>query len=512
MRRLAACLALSTILTSTSAAQTGAVDAAVREFDAYVAKAARDWGVPGLAIAVVRNDSVLLARGYGVRQLGAPGAVDRQTLFGIMSTTKAMTAAAVAMLVDEGKLGWDDPVAKWLPELQLADAYVTRELRVRDLLTHSAGLGNADRLWVRGDLGTAEILRRVRWLEPAYSFRSSFMYQNVMYGAAGEVIARASGMSYPEFLRTRLFVPLGMARSYPTHGAMVAARDANTSRAHYRIRDTVRVIDEVAVDALPAAGSVWSTAADMARWARFLLDSARVEGRRLISSRAFAELFRPQVIVPDAEFYPTTRRTNPHWTTYGLGWFQQDYAGRFLAFHTGSLDGRTAIIGLVPDARMGVVVLGNLDHAEVRHALMLRAVDTFTRGGPARDWSTELLALYGDLRRRADSSRVAADARHVAGTRPSHPLAAYAGTYVHRAYGPIVVTEQGGALRLRAGVGPQNEGRLTHWQYDSFRVLYGDGRDAPRLVQFIVGVNGAVSRLLLGGNEELAFVRTGTRD
>jgi CubicO group peptidase (beta-lactamase class C family) len=508
MRRLAAGLALSTTLASPARAQTRSVDAAVREFDAYATKAARDWGVPGLAIAVVRNDSVLLARGYGVRQLGAPGAVDEHTLFGIMSTTKAMTAAAVAMLVDEGKLGWDDPVSKWLPELQLADPYVTRELRVRDLLTHSAGLGNADRLWGRGDFGTAEILRRLRWLEPAYSFRSSFRYQNVMYGAAGEVIARASGTSYSEFLRARLFAPLGMTRSYPTHRAMAAARDANTSRAHYRIHDTVRVIGEDTVDALPAAGSVWSTVTDMARWARFLLDSARVNGQRLISARAFAQLFQPQVIVPDAEFYPTTRLTRPHWTTYGLGWFQQDYAGRFLAFHTGSLDGRTAIIGLVPDAHMGVVVLGNLDHAEVRHALMLRAVDIFAGGAPARDWSTELLALYGDLRRRADSSRLAADARRVAGTRASLPPAAYAGTYVHRVYGPIVVTETGGSLRLRAGVGSQNEAALSHWHYDTFRATYGDGRDAPRLVQFIVGVNGAVTRLLLGGSEELAFVRT----
>lgn len=507
MRRLAACLFFFTILTSNAAAQTRSVDATVREFDAYAAKAARDWGVPGLAIAVVRNDSVLLARGYGVRELGAPGAVDEHTLFGIMSTTKAMTAAAVAMLVDEGKLGWDDPVSKWLPELQLADPYATRELRVRDLLTHSAGLGNADRLWIRGDLGTAEILRRLRWLEPAYSFRSSFTYQNVMYGAAGEVIARAAGTSYPEFLRARLFAPLGMTRSHPTHAAVAAARDPNTSRAHYRIRDTVRAIDEDVVDALPAAGSVWSTASDMARWARFLLDSGRVNGRRLISARAFAQLFQPQVIVPDAEFYPTTRLTRPHWTTYGLGWFQQDYAGRFLAFHTGSLDGRTAIIGLVPDARVGIVVLGNLDHAEVRHALMLRAIDTFAGGAPSRDWSTDLLALYGDRRRLADSARVAAESRRVAGARPSLPLPSYAGTYVHRVYGPIVVTERGGALRLREGAGPQNEAPLTHWHYDTFRATYGDGRDAPRLVQFVIGVNGTPTRLLIGGNEGLAYVR-----
>jgi CubicO group peptidase (beta-lactamase class C family) len=181
----------------------------------------RDWEVPGLSIAVVRNDTVLLARGYGVRALGEAGTVDEHTLFGIMSTTKAMTAAALAMLVDDGKVAWSDPVSKWLPELQFPDPFQTRELTVKDLLTHNTGLGNADLMAVRGDLDRGEILRRVRHLRPEYSLRSSFVYQNIMYVAAGEVVARASGMSYPEFLRTRIFAPLGMTRSYPTfsHGA-----------------------------------------------------------------------------------------------------------------------------------------------------------------------------------------------------------------------------------------------------------------------------------------------------
>lgn len=506
MPRLLAPLAALALVAAPVAAQPRAV----RDFDAYAATAARDWEVPGLSIAVVRNDSVLLARGYGVRALGEPGAVDEHTLFGIMSTTKAMTAAAIAMLVDEGKVRWDDPVSKWIPELQFPDPFLAREVTVRDLLTHNTGLGNADLLWARGDLALPEILRRVRHLRPAYSLRASFVYQNVMYGAAGEVIARASGMSYADFLQARLFRPLGMTRTYATFGAAAAARDANMSRAHYRIRDTVRVIAEDTVDAVPAAGSVWSTASDMARWARFLLDSARVGGKRLISAPGYAELFRPQALVPEDEFYPTTARTHPRWTSYGLGWFQQDYDGRYVAFHTGSLDGRTAIIGLVPDARVAVIVFGNLDHAEVRHALMLRAIDTFagTHGAPVRDWSAELRALYGGLRRQADSARAAADARRVAGTRPSLPLGSYAGRYAHPAWGDLRIDERDGQLRLQLGAGAQNAGPLEHWHYDTFRAMLGDGRAGAQAVQFVLGTDGRVASLRLGGSADYEFRRT----
>lgn len=502
---------LFTVALALVATTAHAQPAPVRDFDAWVAKAARDWQVPGVSVAVVRNDSVLLAKGYGVRALGQPGAVDANTLFGIMSTTKAMTAASIAMLVDEGKLRWDDPVSKWIPELQFPDPFVTKDVTVRDLLRHDTGLGNADFLWGRADLDRIEIFKRVRYLRPAYPLRAGFVYQNVMYGAAGEVIARASGMPYEEFIRTRIFAPLGMTRTYPTLGAARAAHDANISRAHWRFAgDSIRTIEDDSVDVLPAAGSVWSTATDMAKWTRFLLDSARVGGRRLISAASYAELFKPQAFVGADEFYPTAQRTHPRWMTYGLGWFQQDYNGRYIAFHTGSLDGRTAIVALVPDARMAVVVFGNLDHAEVRHAIMLRAIDVFagTNGRPVRDWNAELLALYGGLHARADSARAALDARRVANTTPSLPLAAYAGTYAHPAWGEITVSEREGGLWLRTGAGPQNLGPMRHWHYDTFRATLGDGRGGPTTVQFALGPDGKVARLLLEGSDEYAFTRT----
>jgi CubicO group peptidase (beta-lactamase class C family) len=481
-------------------------DAAVaRELDGYIRQGMKDWGIPGLSVAVVRRDSVVLLRGYGVLQQGNPAPVDEHTLFGMMSTTKAMTAMAIAMLVDDGRLGWHDPVSRWVPEFAMPEPWVTADLRVVDLLTHNAGLGNADLLWSRQDLSAGEIFRRVRLLQPAYPLRGGFGYQNVMYGLAGEVVTRASGLPYGEFLRRRLFGPLGMIRTYPSYAAMTAVRDRNVSRPHYRIGDTVRVIDDETVDILPAAGAVWSTAADMASWLAFLLDSARIGGRRLISDSNVRRVFAPQALIGPEEFYPTATLTRPHWTSYGLGWFQQDYRGHFVAFHTGSLDGRTAIIGLLPEERAGVYVFGNLDHAEFRHALMLKAFDLFL-GGPARDWSAELLRLYGERRSRADSTRAARDRQRVLGTEPSHPVADYAGRYVHAIWGPALVRQSGAGLALSIGSNPQLRGPLQHWHYDSFRAELGDGRESPGLVQFGLGTDGQMAELRIDGIEG-AFVR-----
>lgn len=476
------------------------------DLDAYIARGMQDWKVPGLSIAVVRNDSVVYAKGFGVRTLGAPDRVDARTLFGMMSTTKAMTALAVAMLVDSGKVAWDDPVTKHLPWFQLSDPYVTRELTVRDLLRHNSGLGNADLLWVRGDLSTRTILERVRGLKLAYSMRSGFVYQNVMYQVAGEVIAAASGMPWEQFVKSRIMDPIGMTRSQPTLLAMRGMHDANVSAAHFEIDGVVRAIEESPVDPVPAAGAAWSSAEDAGKWVRFLLDSGRVGGKRLVSEASFRELFKPQAFVGPGEFYPTAEVTKPHWTTYGLGWFQQDYRGKFVSMHTGSIDGRTAIVGLMPDERVGVFIFGNVDHAEFRHALMWRALDAYT-GTPPRDWSAEFLKLYGDRKAKAAKATAEQEARRVAGTRPNLALDKYAGTYEHPVYGDMTFALADGALVTRFGPLPENAGRLEHWHHDTFRARLGDGRGGWTYLTFRLAGDGTVAAVRFMDSGELEFAR-----
>jgi hypothetical protein len=235
----------------------------------------------------------------------------------------------------------------------------------------------------------------------------------------------------------------------------------------------------------------------MSKWMRFILDSGRVDGRALLKPATFAELLKPQTMVTPAEFYPTARLTHPHWTTYALGWFQQDYNGRAVSFHTGSIDGMVAIIGLIPDERLGVYVLANADHVELRHALMLK---TFDLWGPPqsrpRDWSTELRTMYGNMRTQGAAAEKAADAKRVTGTKPSLALARYVGVYADSLYGDAAVRSAGENLRLRVGT---LEGTLEHWQYDTFRVRWDQRWQGSQLVTFVLGADGAPARLEMGG-------------
>ncbi len=482
-------------------ASPAAQPAPLTGFDDLVARAMKDWRVPGLAMAVAKDGKIVVERGYGVRQLGQPAPVDSHTLFAIGSTTKAMTAALVGMLVDDKLLAWDDPVVKHLPWFQLKDPAVTRELTVRDLLTHRGGLGNADYLWYGQSNSTEEILKRVRLIEPAYSVRSSFIYQNIMYAAAGAVIEAAGRKPWAETIRLRIFEPLGMRDSIATAATLKA--HSNVAAPHDIVGGQVRVIENMSVDPVASAGAVWSSVSDMARWMQFLLDGGRIGGsggKRLIGEATFAELFKPQTIAP-FDMYPTTSVVKPHWMTYGLGWFQQDYRGRAVDFHTGSIDGMTAIHGLMRDDRLGVYVLANLDHAEVRHALMYAVLDRYI-GAPERDWSAELLKLYTGIKQQADESREKEEAKRVRGTTPSLPLAQYAGTYSDPLRGDVEVTLSDGGLRLRHG--PGFVGRLEHWHYNTFRAKWTAEWHAPALVTFALDAEGKPTDVdLMGGR----FVR-----
>jgi CubicO group peptidase (beta-lactamase class C family) len=463
-------------------------------FDAYVRKAISDWEVPAFAIAVVKDGEVVFRRGYGVLELGKAALADGDTLFAIGSTTKAMTAAAIGMLVDEGKLSWDDPVTKHLPWFQLRDPFVTREVTLRDLLTHRAGLPNTDFLWYEQENEARDILFRMRYAPPETSLRSHFTYQNVMYAAAGAVVAQVSGMPWEDFVRARIFAPLGMSRTVPNAAGLAGMK--NVASPHFRIDGKVSVIENASVDAVAPAGSVWSSVSDMAKWMRYLLEGKTTEGKRLLQEETLNELFRPQTMVGEDSFYPTRRLTRPHWTTYGLGWFQHDYDGRAVDFHTGSIDGMVAIHGLIRDERLGVYALSNLDHAELRHALMYRVFDLY-RGGPGRDWNAEIKALYDSLAKEADQKRAEVEKERVPDTRPSLPFASYAGSYSDPLAGKIAVRAEGEGLRLRYG--PGLEGALEHWNYDSFRVRWDKTWRGQAFLSFRLGRKGEVEALEIRG-------------
>jgi CubicO group peptidase (beta-lactamase class C family) len=495
MKRIAILATVIAITTVSVHAQTAAPNPAsiAPAFDAYVKEAVKDWNTPGLAIAVVKDGKVVFAKGYGVRELGKPATVDTSTLFAIASTTKAMTAVAMGMLVDEGKVKWDDPVTKYLPSFQLYDPWVTRELTVRDLLTHRSGLGNTDYLWGVSDLPADSMMEKLRLVKPEYSIRSGFIYQNVMYIMAGQVIAAASGMPWAKFVQTRIFEPVGMRSTVPS--VMLVKQGDNAASPHFRYGgDTIAVISPDIAQAVGPAGDVWSNVADMSRWMRFLLDSGRVNGKRLLEPETFAELFKPEVMVPPDEFYPSAQLTRPHWTTYGFGWFQEDYEGKMLDFHTGSVSGFVTIVGLIPDENFGVYVFANRDHVEVRHALMYKAIDMYL-GNPPRDWSHDLKAIYDAQRRSGESAQKAQSAKRINGTKPSLALSKYTGTYEDPLFGRATVSERNG--RLRFSLGKNAAANLDHWQYDTFRVTYDKRWYGTDQITFTIG-EGIANSLSIG--------------
>jgi CubicO group peptidase (beta-lactamase class C family)/dienelactone hydrolase len=464
--------------------------------DRYVAAAARDWHVPGLAIAVVRNDSLVFAKGYGVIETGKAAPVTEHTRFAIGSTTKAITTVALAMLVDEGKLRWDDRVIDYIPDFRLYDPYATRELTIRDMLTHRSGLPGTDILWAipENQYTQQEMIRRLRFVQPVSSFRSQWEYQNVVYAMSGYIVERVSGMPWATFVQNRIFAPLGMTETIPLVSQL--AGKPNVAVPHAEIRDTVRVVPIRSTDAVAAAGSIWSSVSDMSKWMRFMLDSGRVGDKRLISTAAFTEIIAPQIRAPMQE-YPSLSLVRPKFFSYGLGWFVQDYHGHTAWMHTGSINGMSAIIGLLPEERVGVYVLENLDHAELRHALMYKVFDLYT-GTSSRDWSKDLKSLSASSR-----SAPPAAAQHVTGTQPSLPLDKYVSSYGDSTYGNFDVTSTNGVLHAR--LGKADLGDLDHWEYDSFRTRGNAARPQPVTLTFAPDGSGNVRSIRAFG---ITFTRS----
>lgn len=469
------------------------LDQQIKVFDTYVESARKLYQVPGLAITVVKDGKVIFKKGYGVRQIGTTNAVDTQTLFACASTTKAMTATCMAMLVDEGKVKWDDAVINYLPDFELYDPYVTRELKIRDLFTHNSGVGNADFLWSSMDIPSDEVLSKMKLVKPSYSLRSSFIYQNIFYLAAGKVIEKVSGSPWEVFIQKRIFEPLAMTRTFPL---LSQVKDNNQSHPHYLIENNITQIERTSADAIGPAGSVWSCLDDMSKWALCMIDSSKYSGGRLVKPSTWAELFKPQVMVTASQFYPTAQLTKPNWTTYSLGWFQQDYKGRKVNFHTGSLAGETAIHGQLPSEKLAVYVFGNYDHAEVRHALMFKAFDHFALGG-TRDWSSEFNTLYKKIQADGEKKEKAFESSRVLNTNPSLALDAYTGHYTDPLYGEVIITRENDELVLVAN--QVVKARVRHWHYDTFRGWYDKRWYGKLNANFILDEKGKVASMSFDG-------------
>ena len=485
---LAVALLLSALATPATA-QAQPTREAYAGLDAYIEAARKAWKVPGVQVAIVRNDSLVYARGFGQRDVTKPAPVTPQTIFAIGSSSKAFTAAAVAMLVDEKKVSLDAPASTYLPGLQMADPYVTRELTVRDLLSHRSGLARGELSWYASGFDRDEIVRRVRFLQPSWSFRSQFGYQNIMYIAAGQVVAKVGKTTWDDFVRERIFRPLGMAASTTSMRAVDMAGDV--AMPHAETNDSVYVVPWRDIDNAGPAGSINSNVVDMAQWVRLQLGRGRYAGTQLISPRMADEMHTAHTVIR-TDSAARTNNPDTHLQAYGLGWFLEDYRGRLAVHHGGNVDGFTALVGMLPEEKVGVVILTNMNGTALPNALMHRVFDQHL-GGTVKDWSGEALARTQASRKRAAAAQATADARRVRDTRPTLPLASYAGTYADSLHGEMIVREENGKLAL--SFGPNLRGTLEHWNYDTFRTRLNTPVLPPVTMTFRLNAAGRVDEL-----------------
>jgi CubicO group peptidase (beta-lactamase class C family) len=477
-----------------------------RHFAQHVEAVRSAAGVPGMAIAIVEGESVSFARGFGVKAIGRSDLVDADTIFPTGSTGKAMTVAALGILVDEGRIGWDDKVIDRLPGFQMYDPWVTREMTIRDLLVHRSGLGlgAGDLMFVpRTNLTRAESVRRLRYIKPATSFRSGFAYDNVLYMVVGQLIESVTGKTWEQFMAERVLQPAGMLGATADSESHFAA--ANRAQPHARMDGGFRGVghqemlderDELGRTAAPAGGLAIS-ANDLARWLLIQLHHGELPGHagRLFSAAAHEQMWKPVVLQPIDAVSEPLKLTQPQFNAYALGWDVSDYRGARIISHGGAVFGFQTLVVLIPDQQVGFSIEINCEDSEVMLGLMDELLDHYL-GLPHTDWVARWQA---EKQRKVGEALAAlkAPAARPVSVGPSLPLERYVGTYVDAWYGNIEVTLEGGTLKIDFKSTPRMSGTLEHWQYDTFVTRLSDKSIEPAYVTFRLGAEGQIEQVTL---------------
>ena len=500
LKRLACALLLAfsaTTALAQSPAPAAAATAPAYDMDADVNRALKLFDVPGIAIAVVKDGKVLAARGFGVRRLGEAAAVDGQTLFEIAANSKAFTAATLAMLVDEGKLAWDDPVTRHLPEFQMYDPYVTREMTIRDLLANRSGLGGGagDLMWwPTSTFSTDEIIHKLRYIAPATSFRSVYTYEYLPYIVAGKIVALKTGKPWGDTVHERILAPLGM-----THTTTSLAENAGVldqSAPHAKVDGKMAVVKRMPMVNAAGAMGISTNAEDIAKWMTLLLDGGKLAApgadgkeRRLFSAAQSREMWTPQTTIRIREPKPQLAATKASFAASGLGFELRDYQGIKVASHGGWQFGFYSTVALVPSAKLGIAILTNAESGPAMNALKYQLLDRYLGLAPA-DW----IAAYHDVEAGAHEEEDA-HLKPLKST-PSLALAAYDGEYRDPWYGSATIKTVGSKHVLSFVKTPDMTGELEHFQHDTFIVRWKErSLNADAYVTFSLRPDGRIERM-----------------
>ncbi len=457
------------------------------------------FATPAVSIAVIREREIIFAGGFGTRTLGAQEPVDENTSYAIASMSKSTVAAALAMLHERNAFHWEDPVRKFLPDFRLMDDFASKEIRVIDLLLHRCGLNSesAGTLWYGSDYSREEVLRRLRFLRPVSSFRSTVAYQNVCFLAAGMIIQAISGQSWDDFVTENLFAPLNMTRTFPTLAALQAAAIDNIATPHAQIDNQLAIIPYRNHDNVGPAASVHSTALDLAYYLLMYLNKGTAGDHHLLSDESIAFLHRPHISYDagPASSYPHPRLA-PRFPAYGLGWQVHDYCNAVSVGHSGGVDGMRCRMELFPELGCGAVVLTNSENSRAYSSILHTALDMLL-GVESVDW----IAAWEKLPKKD----LPTEPEKVPDTLPSLPLESYAGVFRDAAYGDITVCLENRSLVLRFTHTPAFTADLEHWHYNTFRLVWRD-RYIPRgLITFSLDSAGKVDAFHLDQPRLLDF-------
>ncbi|HYM62172.1 MAG TPA: serine hydrolase, partial [Thermoanaerobaculia bacterium] len=459
------------------------------------------WRIPGASVAIVKDDRIVYVKAYGTKEIGRNDPVTPDTLFHIGSTTKAFTTTAMAMLVDEKKMAWDDAVHKYVEYFRLADPCADSLVTLRDITSHRTGLSRHDELWDNSPSGREQIIRSIGAVKLTKPFRSAYQYQNIMFLTAGEAVGAAAKMPWETFVRMRIFEPLGMSKTQTS----IAGWNASEHALGYRWnKTTYRAVPQTLLDDdnIAPAGAIKSSARDMAQWVRFQLAGGIAGGKRLVSSEALDETKTPQMVI---RLEGMSRDANPETNleAYGLGWTIQDYAGALLVSHGGALNGFRAHVDLLPAQHAGFVVLDNLGRSIALVAIRNSLLDLLL-GHPTRDWNAYYLAIEKTADDRDEAKRREREATRHLGTKPSRDLADYAGDYDSIAYGTAHIALENGALLLRWN---RLAVPLNHFHFDTFSIR-SEADDIDEHITFRLGADGDVKTMTFFEEE---FVKKPTR-
>ncbi len=479
----------------TAATPTRAADSRQQDLDQDINQVLQDWKVPGASIAVVRNNEVLLCRGYGIARQGSNERVNENTVFAIGSCTKAFTSTAIGILKDENRLAWDDLVTRYIPTLTFRDPFVRSQITIRDLLSMRSGLQTAEAMVSLSGFSSQEIIDRLKFFKEAAPFRYQFTYVNAMYILAGDVINRASGSAWQDFVTARIFAPLDMSRSSTSIKQLSALTNVASPHHMQNLAEQPVPIPYLECDAVAPAGSINSCAADLVHWLKLQLNKGMHEGKQIISETSLNETHAPQTIIADGYVLTRFPEANIRHMRYCLGWATHYYRKHKMLTHAGGIDGMRASVTILPDDRLGLVVLTNSDYADGLPQEIIKdtIVDHFL-GLPKINWNGKLKGVQAANETKAEKERRRILSAQVPGTKPSHALEAYTGTFENDLYGQLKIELRDEKLVFSW---PRASASSEHWHFDTFKLTFGNKMLDTAFATFNQAVDGTIDSVAL---------------